>query len=492
MTLRHGAGVETNDEGFVEGAWNGEFEAFDFDRAETLAGTGGRLRDGVFVIAAPFHPLERLFVLRRPDEILVSNSLVFLLREAGDKLDLSYPNYFFDLIAHVRRGIAPPAVRLRTAGGSAVELFPCCNLELHSDLTFRRTPKPASPPPTCFADYLGSLLETTKDLAANAVAPGRRTTYPLIAACSQGYDSTATAALASLAGCREGVTFAQSGRVVPHPGRDVDKQLVNDSGARSLRALGMNVTEYDRFEFGKLPGHPKAEFYFSPFAVTDASMCVMEDRLCGSLLVSGRHGERFWGVGVKWFPGSGISRREFRSRDDLILSGQNLGEFRLRAGFLHFPVPYVGGLHSPAIFRITHSEEMEPWKLGKGYYDRPIARRIAEEAGVPREYFGQQKQGGSDLSQYGLSGKSEQDFQTFLQSEVPENIRRRLDPRPLAARQQTHRPLKYIRKNYSRVPLAPAVMDLLQTDRLHSLWKSVYLYQFHWGFERIKNRYATD
>jgi hypothetical protein len=33
---------------------------------------------------------------------------------------------------------------------------------------------------------------------------------------------------------------------------------------------------------------------------------------------------------------------------------------------------------------------MAPWRLGV-LYDRPIPRRIAEEAGVPREYFGQKK-----------------------------------------------------------------------------------------------------
>ena len=33
---------------------------------------------------------------------------------------------------------------------------------------------------------------------------------------------------------------------------------------------------------------------------------------------------------------------------------------------------------------------MQPWSIG-GTYDRPIARRIGEEAGVPREAFGQTK-----------------------------------------------------------------------------------------------------
>ena len=61
------------------------------------------------------------------------------------------------------------------------------------------------------------------------------------------------------------------------------------------------------------------------------------------------------------------------------VASDSLGEFRLRAGFVHYPLPYVGALHGPAIHAITHSAEMRPWKLGTGYYDRPIPRRIAEE-----------------------------------------------------------------------------------------------------------------
>ena len=38
----------------------------------------------------------------------------------------------------------------------------------------------------------------------------------------------------------------------------------------------------------------------------------------------------------------------------------------------------------------TPSVEMAPWRLGTSY-DRPIPRRIAEAAGVPRQAFGQRK-----------------------------------------------------------------------------------------------------
>jgi hypothetical protein len=484
VQVLHGSGVEVRAQGFVEGAWDGDFERFDFDQAHTLAGSGGRLRDGNLVFAAPFHPLERLFVLRNSDEIWVSNSLPFLLTQSGDGLDPAHPNYYFDFIRHVRAGIAVPAM-LHTAAGKTVEIVRACNLQLQPDGALHQTAKPLGPPPACYADYFAGLDGTTKTIARNAASPDRMRTYRMVAACSRGYDSTASAALASLAGCREGVTFARSLTPSGHPLSGVVETLADDSGADSLRALRMDVREYDRAAFSKLAGFPIAEFFISsPTAVTDAMSQLMDEVLRGSLFVSGRHGERYWG------PTARCSRRDFREIDDCHLSGQALGEFRLRVGFLHYPAPYVGALHGPAIFRITHSPEMQPWKLGRGYYDRPIARRIAEQAGVPREYFGQTKLGAGLASYRDLNPESERDFQDFLHSEVPESVRRRLDPRPLIERLPRHRKLAYLRTQYAHWPAVCALLDGLPSERMHMMWNSVRLYQFHWGFSKTASRYA--
>ena len=65
-------------------------------------------------------------------------------------------------------------------------------------------------------------------------------------------------------------------------------------------------------------------------------------------------------------------------------------EFRLRVGFVHLPVPTIGALMTPELRRISRSQAMKPWVVSPNY-DRPIPRRMAEEAGVPREWFGQNK-----------------------------------------------------------------------------------------------------
>jgi hypothetical protein len=74
------------------------------------------------------------------------------------------------------------------------------------------------------------------------------------------------------------------------------------------------------------------------------------------------------------------------------LGCHGLAEVRLVVGFIHLPMPFIGARQRQDILRITESAEMKPWRLGNAY-DRPIPRRIAEQAGVPRHLFGQVKTG---------------------------------------------------------------------------------------------------
>ena len=65
-------------------------------------------------------------------------------------------------------------------------------------------------------------------------------------------------------------------------------------------------------------------------------------------------------------------------------------EFRLHVGVFHCPFPFCGSLKAEQIQEIGFSDEMSPWTLGSTY-DRPIPRRILEDAGVPRQSFGIRK-----------------------------------------------------------------------------------------------------
>jgi hypothetical protein len=72
-------------------------------------------------------------------------------------------------------------------------------------------------------------------------------------------------------------------------------------------------------------------------------------------------------------------------------AGASLTEFRLRVGFVHLPVPLLTYGAQPSLHRISNSQAMRPWRVRNPHYDRPIPRRLVEEAGIPRELFGRRK-----------------------------------------------------------------------------------------------------
>ena len=72
------------------------------------------------------------------------------------------------------------------------------------------------------------------------------------------------------------------------------------------------------------------------------------------------------------------------------LGGHGMGELRLALGFVQLPLPFIGARQKADIVRITESSEMDPWRWETRTID-PFHRRIAEEAGVPRNLFGQSK-----------------------------------------------------------------------------------------------------
>jgi hypothetical protein len=67
-----------------------------------------------------------------------------------------------------------------------------------------------------------------------------------------------------------------------------------------------------------------------------------------------------------------------------------LCEFRLFQGLFHTVVPWWGIRRAQEINALGETPEMVPWALHTKY-DRPVARRLVEDAGVPREAFGIRK-----------------------------------------------------------------------------------------------------
>jgi len=385
VRILHGPWVETREDCFFEGAWDGPLEGCRFDQALTFVGSGGRLANDGILFATPSHTFERLHSVRTDDELFVSNSLAFLLALSGELLDPQHRHYYLDFLDYYRAGIGVTEKRLRLAGHRFMELHDCCNLAAQPDLTTRRVEKPLGAPPRDYGDYVSFVSRTAEQVVANANDSARRWRYRPVTSLSQGYDTTAVSALAAQAGCREAVTFRKSNSKYGYE---------DDSGSRIGPYLGLRVTEYERTDYDRLPERRDDEFYVEPDGV-DRSMVLMEKQLVGALLFTGRFGERLWPRGsvLSWGLQGDAGEPLFQIPSCFKLGGCALGEFRMKTGFLHFPLATSGGLHAPAIQAITDSKAMRPWSIGGGY-DRPIARRIAEEAGVPRHLFGQVKKGG--------------------------------------------------------------------------------------------------
>jgi hypothetical protein len=478
VRIVHGPWVEILADGFCEGAWDVPFEEGRFADASTFAGTGGRLAGDGVLFATSTNLMSRLYSIRDGARLLVSNSMVFLLAEAGDALDLGHAHYYFDFLRHKRRGLTRTTESIRTAAGNRLFLHQYTNVLVRSDLSFVERRKSFGSPPADFADYRDMLRSGVAGVFANAAHAGRRRTYRPLATLSQGYDAPAVAALAVEAGCTEALT-----------GVGTFPKKYEERGARVGPYLGLDVIEYDRFAFQSSQDVLEAEFCASMAFGSYVPLSVLGARLEGTVLVTGHPGDDIWTTDArKVLP-------ELLAPGDQLLEGTSLAEFRLRVGFVHFAPAWTGAFHKHALHRISTSAEMRAWSV-PGRYDRPIPRRIAEEAGVPRDLFGQVKVGtlpctldrGERMSPRGRS-----EFEAFAE---------RLPRRPgsglgaLAARiagTADKVAFECLRRAPQGVYMAYMPVALRSVrDRTSHLWRSIHLFTFHWGVERIRSRYSID
>ena len=287
------------------------------------------------------------------------------------RLDPTYPLYRDDLWS-AKDGLRRRKRTIPTADGRRINLVRYAMLVVDGAGRTRLRAKPAVSGWSTFAEYERFLAGVADGLVRNAAAPSRAVRYEPLVAVSSGYDSAVAAALAADAGCKEAVTFTR-GRAYSS-GRGGQP----DSGAPVAEALGLRVTALRPSRVRSVPEDVMAEFAACGDSF-DLQFGALESLLDGRLLFTGH-------PGVYW-------RLDVPPTDDmpaLSPEGSGLTEFRLRTGWVHVPVPAIGAVRHADIYRISRSPEMRPWSVG-GDYDRPIARRIAETRGVPREAFGQSK-----------------------------------------------------------------------------------------------------
>lgn len=353
--------------GIFEGTWVGDGGAHGPLNSTTTFGSGVFVDDGSLLLVTPGHMLEGIYVGRLGEELACSNSLVGLLSAAGLELDpaVMYPPLFNESVDGIRRTSIPTLSTAVTAC-----FYDNVRVGLDLDLTVvEKSPEPAF---RSYDEYLSRLTAALGSALANA-APGME---PLVT-ISSGYDSAAVAALSVPFGCRRAVTVAE-GKPVPR------SDSLSDSGAVVGRMLGLQVESFERLAYLRRDDLVEAEFLATGFSGEEVVLVDMAETLAGTVLLSG-----FFGDGMWWM---NRPRRATLWRSDQ--SGSSLGEWRLRVGFVHVPLPCFGGRHYRSTQAISRLPEMKPWMLGRAY-DKPIPRRILEGAGIPRGAFADTKRAAS-------------------------------------------------------------------------------------------------
>jgi hypothetical protein len=214
---------------------------------------------------------------------------------------------------------------------------------------------------------------------------------------SSGYDSCAAAVVAREAGTRDAVTISQ--------GRRSAASLLDlkDSGASVAEQLGIACSSYQR-QRNSFPFESAS--WASTGNVGDINLSLFDYPEPVCLLFAGFMGDVLWGKNT-------VQPEHLHRTGGA--SGARFGEARLEHGVLLCSPVFWGCAKEAQILALSRMPEMKPWIVG-GDYDRPIPRRLLEEAGVKRGTFARGKRFASFNRRYGrpISAELQEDFCEFM------------------------------------------------------------------------------
>ena len=365
VTIACGTSVRCAEGAFFDGTWVGQHDLASVLDSTVPFGAGMVVRDGRLFVVPAGHTCEGVYLCRpaaAEGTLFVANSISALLEATSQQLvpGVDYVSRFIKLA----EGLPFSPIEIPT-NGTPLEFRFFENLELDHSGGVTVVPKPRERPFASFDDYLARLEGASRSLFANAPQ------YEPVVALSSGYDSTAMAVVGARAGLRRALTFASA-----RPAR-TDETDTADSGVENASRLGLATQVIDRVSYLARDDLPEAEFLATGGPGEDVANTAMEPYLARRILITGDVGAALYRYG----------RPKRSDLWRLDLSGSSMTEFRLRTDFIFVPLPVFGMTEIPSLQEITLSDEMKPWSIGS-YYDRPIARRIGEQAGgLPRGSF---------------------------------------------------------------------------------------------------------
>jgi len=383
-TVEHGRLVEARDQFFVEGVWNGVFDEAGFEECESFFGSGMVQRSsGEIVFVSSSATVDYLYYRATPEQVVCSNSLPFLLSGLADRLD-EFNSEYGHINDSIRAGIERYERKLPTEHGQVCRLM-YQNLVLEGN-SVREVDKPLPPAFETYEQYRDYFERNLRGMIQNARDSGRDTTLKILSTQSTGYDTTAINAVARNYGVDLAVSVVESKERHGYFKKSMSHGP-SDSGEEIGRHLGVHVEPIDRRYF---ESEPECEYLYwaGLHNCEDMNLHQVKDFVGnGAVLLTGALGEI-------WYNEQSIGKVRLQTVNDQLerwdLSCHGLSEARLHIGFIHAAAPYIGGRSRKCILSISNSDAMRTWSIG-GKYDRPIARRMGEEAGVPRELFGQTK-----------------------------------------------------------------------------------------------------
>lgn len=385
IEIEYGPGVERTDGAIFEGVWDGNFSDFDFDKSVCVYGSGVKFTNDEIVIVPPSHSIDSAFaILDKSDQrFVISNSIVSCISCIDDSRQEELSHQIAARLHIDDQSIAESGVFNHTPLLLENELFIIYKIMYHN-LNIKKSMPPVIYPKIeveCFLtydDYIVYMTSKISKIISNASSSSRRRKLTPICTISAGYDSPATSVLCQRAGVEKFVTI------------DVNVQGSNDSGKFIADHLGIDCTLCEHpygphiSNLRRVAG-PKeledSEIFLATQGIGDnVSLKAFDGYLDDAVLFTGTYGDVYW------------SRKEWRRAGFRLTKPyeKSVGEYRIEKGFAVVPVPAIGMQFPKSIFQLSDHDQMRKWMVGGGY-DRPIPRRIIEDAGVPRGAFATEK-----------------------------------------------------------------------------------------------------
>ncbi|WP_347159486.1 hypothetical protein [Pontibacter chitinilyticus] len=477
ITVFHGPKVETRPAWFCEATWDAEYNAGDFDLTDLVFGSGGRVREEQVLFVSSGTTVDRLQSLADEEGVWISNSLACLMAVTEATFAATDTSYF-EKLGSIVKGLGKYEQELAASAGKVQ--FTYFNNLKWDGTTLQEVEKPDTQRDFGnFTSYRNFLQTSLQQVRENMEAAGRQHPYQLLGTLSSGYDSTTNTVLAQKAGLQEVLSFsnARGGNA--------------DDGEAIAAILGIKLTLAPRNAW-QAESLAEVPFIAADAKGEDVYFGGVKALLGGRVLLTGFHGDKVWAKGTTKLDAS-ISRGD--------RSGLSLTEYRLWAGFLHLPLPFMGVRQIRDINAISNSPEMKPWDI-PGNYSRPICRRIVEEAGVPRNMFGMSKKAASVLfgsKSDALMPATRQAFYEWLHAHDAEWLSKAKKP-PLASGNMVERfaaPFALVKRAVNMLskkapkPMQGSAKRLKQQLEHLERQQDPLTYVFPWAIEKAKERYSA-